>query len=79
MLNKQLATSLGQAQGGGMKTFYWAIELYKEGKLTLDKVDVDLLKKSIQEMQVSNLVKGRMIEIIEEAEKAEKSHLSVAE
>lgn len=78
LLNKILATNMSQSQQGGMKAFHWAIDLYKEGKLTLDKVDRDALKKSIQEMQNINiLVQGRLIEIIEQAEEAAKKEATV--
>jgi hypothetical protein len=70
MINKMLATNLSQSPKGGMKMFHWALDLYKEGTLTLDKVDRDLLKTEIDTMQISNLVKGRAITVIEEAEKA---------
>lgn len=69
MINKMLATNLSQSPKGGMKMFHWALDLYKDGKLTLDKVDRDLLKTEIDAMQISNLVKGRAITVIEEAEK----------
>lgn len=69
MINKMLATNLSQSPKGGMKMFHWALDLYKEGKLTLDKTDRDLIKAEINEMQISNLVKGRAIEVIEAAEK----------
>lgn len=70
MINKMLATNLSQSPKGGMKMFHWALDLYKDGKLTLDKVDRDLLKTEIDSMQISNLVKGRAITVIDEAEKA---------
>lgn len=70
MINKMLATNLSQSPKGGMKLFHWALDLYKEGKLTLDKTDRDALKAEIDGMQISNLVKGRAITVIEDAEKA---------
>ena len=72
MINTTLGTNLAQSQSGGMKSFYWAITLYKEGVLVLDKTDRDALKKSVQDMSLSNLVKGRIVEVIEQAEEAAK-------
>ena len=82
MLNKMLATNLSQTQGGAntLKLFHWALDLYKEGNLKLDKVDRDLLKKTVGDMQISTLVQGRVLEVIEEAEKdAEEAEKAVKE
>lgn len=72
IMNTLLANNISQGTKGGMKYFNWAIDLYKEGQLTLDKTDRDDLKKTIGEMQVNLLVQGRLIQVIEEAEEAAK-------
>lgn len=70
MINKLLANNLSGAPTGGMKVFHWSLDLWKTGKLILDKTDRDLLKDMVLKLQVSNLVQGRIVTIIEDAEKA---------
>lgn len=70
MLNRNLANNLvQQSTGEPMKLYGWAQELWKEGTLTIDKPDLDMLKNIIKGMAIIILVKAQLLEVFDEPEK----------
>jgi len=53
-----------------LKSYDWAVKLYKEGELDLDTVDLNKLKTFIEQSQTWVLVKGLALKLINEAELA---------
>jgi hypothetical protein len=74
VISKMLATNLSQLQKGGLRMFHWALELYQTGYLMLNKTDRDLLRQTVEDMPISSLVQGRILDIIDDAEKLHDSH-----
>lgn len=73
-LNVLLSNTLAQSQEQDpVKYFDWAIVLFNEGILELDNADVETITKFIKGNQnLMTLAKGRLLEVITEAQKAKK-------
>jgi len=53
----------GQTPGiPAVKAYDWAVLLYKNGEIEIDRTDLDLLEKCVeQNQQIGNLVKAQLI------------------
>jgi len=51
-----------------IKAYDWGIELYKNKVLNIDRSDLDLLKRIINESSLFNLVKAQILLAIQNAE-----------
>jgi hypothetical protein len=64
LLNKSLANNLVSGSRGDAVKFYdWALKLYKDGSLTLDRSDFEMLKKFVESLDsVSILYKAQLLD-----------------
>lgn len=63
-LNKSLANNLAMSTKGDAIKFYdWALRLYKDGGLDIDRSDWEVLKKFVKEMEnAANTFKAQLLE-----------------
>jgi len=68
MLGKILAPVIaGQNKGDSLKLLNWAMAIYKNDDLALDKSDINVLKELIDtDSQMTILVKAQLLEILDE-------------